>query len=115
MTLEELARHLGGLESNFQSLEFVLRLFLQKCPSARPCGVPYGTDIYSYPVGAELPENEVTSYDTLGQPIDKYNGEFGKMGLPSIDRTMRVYRPHRAKNGRFSCTSSTGSPFAFLV
>jgi hypothetical protein len=34
MTLEEHATHLGGLVSNFQSLEFLLRAFLQKSPPA---------------------------------------------------------------------------------
>lgn len=101
MTLEEHARHLGALVSNFQSLEFVLRLLLQKCPSARPYGVPYGTDIYSYPVGAELPENEVTSYDTLGQLIEKYNAEIANLGLAPMDETIVEIRDALA-HGRVS-------------
>src|SRR5919109_181539 len=85
MTLDEHAKHLGGLVGNFQSLEFVLRAFLQGLPTARPIGIPQGTDIYSFPVGAELSENELTSYDSLGDLIDKFNAEMKRRGLSGID------------------------------
>jgi hypothetical protein len=106
MTLDEHATHLGGLLGNFQSLEFCLRMFLQKLPSARPIGIPYGTDIYSFPVGASLPESEWTNYDSLGQLIDKYNAEGAKQALPPIDRTLVEIRDALA-HGRVSAASVT--------
>jgi hypothetical protein len=101
MTLEEHATHLGGLISNFQSLEFLLRAFLQKSPSASPLGIPHGVDIYSSPVGTDLPENELTNYDSLGQLIDKYNGKVEKLGLAPIDKTLVEIRDALA-HGRVS-------------
>lgn len=101
MTLDEHARHLGGLLANFQSLEFILRGFLQNSPSARPIGIPYGTDIYSLPVGTDLPESELTSYDSLGQLIEKYNVEIAKLGQPPIDETLVEIRDALA-HGRAS-------------
>jgi hypothetical protein len=71
MTDDEHAFYLGKLLVNFHSLEFTLRAFLQNQPDARPFGLPDGTDIYLCRVGTELPENEFTSYDTLGQLIKK--------------------------------------------
>ena len=106
MTLDEHARHLGGLLGNFQSLEFILRAFLQTLPNARPIGVPHGTDLYSFPVGADLPENELTSYDSLGQLIDKFNAEMKKRGLAIIDKSLIDVRDALA-HGRVSASSVT--------
>jgi hypothetical protein len=58
MTADEHYKLLGKLVANLQSLEFILRGFLQELPSARPIGIPYGADIYSFPVGTELPESQ---------------------------------------------------------
>jgi hypothetical protein len=85
MTPDEHKKNLGGLVVNFQALEFILRAFLQGLPTARPIGIPPGIDIYSFPVGTELPENEMTSYDALGQLIYKFNSEMKKRGLCEID------------------------------
>jgi hypothetical protein len=104
MTLDEHARQLGGLVGNFQSLEFVLRAFLQGLPTARPIGIPRGTDIYSFPVGTELPENEMTSYESLDQLIYRFNSEMKKRGLPEIDRTLVEVRDALA-HGRVSAAS----------
>ena len=73
----------------------------------RPIGVPPGTDIYSFPVGAELPENELTSYDSLGLLITKYNTEMEKRGLPKIDSTLLEIRDAVA-HGRISGSSKQG-------
>jgi hypothetical protein len=101
MPLDQHAIQLGGLVASFQSLEFLLRLFLQKLPSARPLGIPHGTDVYSYPVGTELPESELTSYDSLGQLIDKYNAEMRRRGHLQIDPTLVEIRDALA-HGRVS-------------
>jgi hypothetical protein len=90
--------NLGRLVSNLQSLEFVLRAFLQE---GHPMGVPEGTDIYSYPVGTDLPENEFTGYDTLGRLIDKYNDQAARQGLRPIDKTLVDIRDALA-HGRVS-------------
>lgn len=88
MTDDEHAFYLGKLLVNFQSLEFALRAYLQDQPDARPFELPDGTDIYLCPVGAELPENEFTSYDTLGQLIKKYNDKIRARGGAPIDDTL---------------------------
>ncbi|MBI3248042.1 MAG: hypothetical protein HYZ50_16175 [Deltaproteobacteria bacterium] len=85
MTLDEHALNLGGLFGNLQSLEFLLRGFLNRLSGARPIGVPYGTDIYSFPVGTELPENDLTSYDSLSLLVAKFNQEMKCRGTPEID------------------------------
>ena len=101
MDLEVHAKYLGSLIGNFHSLEFILRAFLQKLPSARPYGLPEGTDVYAFGVGRELPENEMTSYDSLGQLIDKYNNEMRKRKEKELDQTLVEIRDALA-HGRVS-------------
>jgi hypothetical protein len=50
--------------------------------------VPYGTDIYLSPVGTELPENDITSYDSLGDLFTKFNAVMVSRGQAQLD--MRV-------------------------
>jgi len=104
MILEEYAQHLGGLLANFQSLEFVLRAFLQGLPAARPFGFPHGTDLYSLPVGSDAPENEFTSYDTLGQLIFSYNKEMQSRGRALVDASLVDVRDALA-HGRISAAA----------
>jgi len=104
MEPDEHKRQLGGLIGNFQSLEFVLRAFLQGLTTSRPIGIPRGADIYSFPVGTELPENELTSYDSLGQVIQKFNTEMKRRGLAEIDPTLVEVRDALA-HGRVSAAS----------
>jgi hypothetical protein len=101
MTLDDHARGLGGLLGNFHSLEFVLRVFLNRLPGARPMGVPPGTDIYLSPVGTELPENDMTSYDSLGQLFAKFNAEMVKRGKAQLDMRLVELRDALA-HGRVS-------------
>ncbi len=125
MTLDTHARRLGGLLGNFQSLEFVLRVYLNSLPGARPFGLPPGTDLYLFPVGSDLPENDFTSWDSLGQLITKFNGEMKKKGRDAIDvalvevrdalahgrvstsnpeETLRLIKFDKPKNGRVRVT-----------
>ncbi len=103
MALDEHANNLGGLLGNFQSLEFVLRNYLQTLPTAPPFGVEYGVDIYSFPVGAELPLNEFTSFDSLGQLINRFNHEMNQQGLQELDTTIVEIRDALA-HGRVSAS-----------
>ena len=64
-------------------------------------GVPEGADVYAYPVGTDLPENEFTGYDTLGQLIDKYNDQATRRGLQLVDKTLVEIRDALA-HGRVS-------------
>ena len=98
---EEHYKLLGKLVGNFQTLEFVLRGFLQELPSARPMGIPSGTDIYSFPVDSELPESEITSYDTLRDLIKKFNIEMETRGGSTIDVALVAVRDALA-HGRVS-------------
>jgi hypothetical protein len=101
MTNNEHIVHVGELVVLFQSLEFLLRIFLQELPSARPHGIPHGTDQYSFPVGTVLPESEITSYDSLGQLIDKFNLVMADKSLPQIDPKLVELRDALA-HGRVS-------------
>jgi hypothetical protein len=101
--LEGHARNLGGLISDLQGLEFLLRAFLQQLPTARSIGLPHGTDIYSCPVNTKLPVSELTSYDSLRTLITKYNAEANKLGKPSIDENLADIRDALA-HGRVSAS-----------
>jgi len=80
--------NLGLLLSNFQSLEFALRAFLQNLPDAAPLGIPHGVDIYTCPVGTDLPINAFTNYDSLSDLLKKYNAEMRKAGGSLIDESL---------------------------
>jgi hypothetical protein len=86
---------------NFQTLEYLLRVYIGNLPASRPWGIPAGVDIYVSPVGTYLPENDLTSYDSLGQLIDKFNVEANKTGLPTVDRSLVGLRDALA-HGRVS-------------
>jgi hypothetical protein len=83
--LDEHARHLGGLLGNLQSLEFSLRLFLNRMPGARPIGLSLGIDLYAASVGTEVPESDLTSYDTLRMLVTKFNAEMKRRGKAGLD------------------------------
>jgi hypothetical protein len=99
--LQTHAIHLGGLLGNLQSLEILLRFFLSNQPDARPRGVPYGIDIFESPVGTLLPVSDITSYDTLGQLIDKLNAYASSTCSPTLDRSLVDIRDALA-HGRIS-------------
>ena len=101
MTLDEHTKNLGSLMANLNSLEFSLRAFFQELPSSRPLGLSDGTDIYSFPVGTELLENEITSYDTLGKLIEKFNAFAKQKGFQEIDEKIIAIRDALA-HGRVS-------------
>lgn len=94
--------------ANLQSLEFILRAFLQSLPSARPLGIPYATDIYASPVGTKLPESEMTSYEALGALIRRFNTEMEKRSLSTIDPSL-VHLRDALAHGRVSSSSPDGS------
>ena len=104
MTADEHCKLLGRLVGNLQSLEFILRGFLQELPSARPIGIPPGTDLYAFPVGHVLPESEMTSWDTLSVLIEKFNREMRKRGAPGVDARIVEVRDALA-HGRVSSSS----------
>jgi hypothetical protein len=84
MSNEYFHEKLGILWSNFQSLDAVIRTFLHRLPKATPTGVPYGTDIYSLPVGTELPESPIANMMYFSSLVDSYNKEVvaQKLGAP---------------------------------
>ena len=110
MDLNEHALRLGKLLANLQSLELVIRLFLQR---DKPLGVPPGTNLFAYPVGAVIPLNEITSYDGLGRLIRRYNREMNPLGKPTIDETIVDLRDALA-HGRVS-SEATGPEQLRLV
>ncbi len=101
LKLEAYAHNMGSLLANFQSLEFALRSFLQDQPNARPLGVPWGYDLYSMSIGSEIAESELSSYDSLGELIKKYNRYADERGLNKVDPTLVEVRDALA-HGRIS-------------
>ena len=99
---------LGQLVSCFQSLEFMLRIFLHKLPMSVPLGIPYGTDIYTLPVGTEIPESEITDYDTLGDLIKRFNKAHPYNLGQSVDLDLVITRDAIA-HGRASSSVPSGS------
>jgi hypothetical protein len=79
---------LGDVVSMFQTLELFLRVRLEQIPGARPMGITAYQDIFAYPVDTELPETEMTSYDSLGPLVTRYNSECQQRGYPEIDPTV---------------------------
>jgi len=104
------ATNLGMLVANLHSLEFRLRAFLSKLPHARPNGLPWDVNLYSFPVGRELPESDITSYATLGRMIADYNKNATayKIGVP-ISTDIVPLRDALA-HGRAAATSGFENP-----
>jgi hypothetical protein len=102
--LETHALHLGGLVGNLQSLEIMIRFHLSALPSARPTGVGYGIDLFSFPVGTTLDESDLTSYESLGDLIDRYNSHAAADQRPILDRTLVKLRDAIA-HGRASAVA----------
>jgi hypothetical protein len=71
-------------------------------------GIPNGNDLYSFSVGQNLPESDLTSYASLGALIAKYNDTAQEQGLTKIDDTLVEIRDALA-HGRVSAelTSDT--------
>ena len=76
---------LGQIVSGFQTLELFLRIQIQMMPNVKEMGITAYQDMFAYPVGTELPETEMTSYDALGDILKKYNSEARKRSYPEID------------------------------
>ena len=107
MNFEEHAQHLGSLVAHLHSLEFILRAYLcgQKGPKA--VGLPHGADIYSLPVGVEVPESDLTSYDTLERLIKKVNASMTSRVLTGLDLDIVTLRDAIA-HGRVSAAEGDG-------
>ena len=89
MSAEDHAKNLGAVILNLHSLEFYLRAFLHHLPGSRPLGVKWGTSVFALPVGTQLPESEITSYDSLGDLLKRFNREVGSRGIGGpIDVTL---------------------------
>lgn len=89
-TEKDYPRLLGGLVGNLHSLEFALRVYLgQRIAAAR---LACGTDVYDFPVGAELPLTDLTSYATLGMLLREFNDDMRRACKPEIDETIVLLR-----------------------
>lgn len=67
------ATQVGKLVINFQSLELVLRAFLQSQPDAEPLGLAQEKDYYACAVGSVVALCPLTNRDSLQDLIRKYN------------------------------------------
>jgi hypothetical protein len=106
--LDRYALLVGKLVINLQSLEFLLRAFLQAQPGAEPIGLPQGQNILSTPVGSIVNLCPTTNWDTLGELIKKYNAIAEAKSLPKLDPTLVDIRDALA-HGRIA-TLEFGKP-----
>jgi len=83
MDIPEYIRLLGVLVANRLSLELALRAFLAYHNRAHEPQV----DLSRCTVGATVPVNSFTNYDTLGELVDKFNEVMERRKLPQrVDR-----------------------------
>jgi hypothetical protein len=94
----------GSLVINFQSLELLLRGFLQDQPGAEPLGLPPGQDFYSSPEGSVVALCPLTNHDSLDKLIEKYNRIAHAQGKPKVDPKLVEVRDALA-HGRNSATT----------
>lgn len=107
---EEYARDLGALLMNFQALEYLLRAYLYEHEGAAFDELPAGIDWYSVKPGDELPVNALTSFESLGQLIDRYNGMVaGHAPQDVVDRSVVELRDALA-HGRVSGAPGSTRP-----
>jgi hypothetical protein len=109
LSMDEHARHLGGLIGNLHSLEFVLRIYLSLLPGAKPFGLPHGTDIYDLPVGTEVPASAMTNYAPLVKLIRNFNIEMGRLRRPILNEQNIVGLRDALAHGRVSATAPGGT------
>ena len=100
MELQEYATALGKILANLQSLEFAVRAFLYERGDLPHQPLPSGTDLHDLKVGDTVPENALTSYDSLGQLVDRYNRAVNDLQL-AVDRSVVDLRDALA-HGRVS-------------
>ncbi len=98
---------LGTLIVNYQSLEFILRAFLHGLPGAKGIGLPYGTDIYSCPVGTELVVNDMTDYSQLSKLINRFNAAAASLGLQEQVPTDIIDVRHALAHGKVSAPADS--------
>jgi hypothetical protein len=109
-TGEEYARDLGSLLMNFQALEYLLRAYLYEHEGTAFDELPAGVDWYSVKPGDELPLNALTSFESLGQLIDRYNGMVaGRVPQDAVDRSVVELRDALA-HGRVSGAPGSARP-----
>ena len=67
------ATRLGKITGNLQSLETMLRVFLDRRSGPDSPRLPQGKTCFGPQPGEEVPVNAFTNFDTLGQLITKFN------------------------------------------
>ncbi len=83
------ALRLGKLLGNLQSLEVLLRLYLQKAsPTSKP-GKSKKLSYWELGEGDEVDEDEFTNFDSLGQLIKKYNDQIAQTE-PTLSVDMQI-------------------------
>jgi hypothetical protein len=88
-TSNKVARSIGSIVTNLQSLEIALRLFLDETQGYSDSLKDTRSNLTGLNVGEWVPENYITNYDTLGQLIRKANSELQRHGLSErIDESL---------------------------
>ena len=107
---DEYALDLGALMMNFHALEYLLRAYLYEHEGPASDELPAGVDWYRVCPGDELPLNALTSFESLGQLIDRYNGMVaGDAHADVVDRSVVDWRDALA-HGRVSGALDSDRP-----
>lgn len=96
---------LGKIIGNLQSLETMLRMFLDRVFTSTSPRLPAGKTYFGLQPGEQVPENAFTNFDTLGQLVAKFNAVVAQrdQGL-TIDESVVALRDLLA-HGRIAADS----------
>jgi hypothetical protein len=78
---------LGKIFANLQGLEFAIRAFLYEKSDPPHSKMRGDKNLYEYCVDEQVPENAMTSYDTLGDLIKRYN----RLAIPERQVGENIY------------------------
>lgn len=112
-TSDEAYEAIGKVIRNIHALEFALRLFLYEIQKNDSNLHNQSFDMHSLSVGDCIPETALTSYDTLGQLIKKFNAELrNRRFLDQVDSGVVGLRDAIAHGRVFSLQPE--GPFSIL-
>jgi hypothetical protein len=100
---------LGRIVWNLWSREWMLRNVLYRLKREPHTNLPRPQALFAAKTGDRLPENALTSYDSLGQLIDAYNATAPK----PVDRSLVTLRDTLA-HGRVLAQDDSSQNFALV-
>lgn len=107
---KEYAHDLGALLGNLQMVEYLLRTYLYEPEPSSFVKLADDLDWYGIRPGDELPLNALTSYETLGQLIERYNQTVGSAYPENTVDPALVWLRDALAHGRVSLPPESTRP-----